>query len=79
MNPESEIQRLTFDVFGRIMTVVRSGGLWLLFSVSEHGMLSWITDVAIPAEITESEVLSFLDDSFHESVTIDNPVIRKLD
>lgn len=79
MNPDSQYQRLRFDVFGRIMVVDRREDEWLLFNVSPQGLLTRNTDVAIPAELIESELAGFLDDMYHESSSIEKPVVIKLD
>jgi hypothetical protein len=72
-------KRLRFDVFGTQMVIERRNEQWLLFNVSNHGLLTRITDVAIPAELTDSELITYLDDIFHEKATLENAAVKPLD
>jgi len=71
--------RLKFDVYGTQMIVERQNEQWLLFNVSNHGMLTRNRDVAIPADLVDSELIAYLDDLFHESATLENTEIKPLD
>jgi hypothetical protein len=59
-------QRFYYNVFGMTMGIERKSGHWLLFRISEEGKSSRVTDVGIPAELTENELATFLDDLYHE-------------
>jgi len=72
-------KRLIFDVFGTMMRVEYRQEQWLLYRMTADGKSSRIWDVAIPAELTEPELASFLDDMFHEYASAENPLVRQLD
>ena len=79
MIQEPKGKRFSFDVFGKHMVIERQNEQWLLFNVSAQGMLFRNADVAIPAEMADVELLTYLDDLFHESATIENAEIKILD
>jgi hypothetical protein len=72
------INRLKFDVFGRIMIAERSGHAWKLFVVGGDGKRS-PADVVVPHFVRESELEQFLDDIFHEMATRERPSVRRID
>jgi len=79
MIPKASNKRFGFDVFGKHMVIERLNEQWLLFNVSAQGMLVRNTDVAIPADMADAELLTYLDDLFHENATIENAEIKTLD
>lgn len=69
--------RILFDVYGTKMSVERRDDEWILYRESETGMRVKIYDVYIPSEIAADELLSFLDDMYHEHAnTSQTKVIR---
>lgn len=63
------------NVFGRSMSVRRVGEEWQLFSESQTGMRSRVYDVVIPPELTEEQLLGYLDDIYHEQASAQNPKV----
>ena len=78
MKPEASNQRYYFDVFGTFMRVDRRDGQWRLFKVSADGKSSRIHDIFIPEDIHEGELITFLDDMFHEYSSPANDTVRML-
>lgn len=78
MNPEPDGQRYCYDVFGTTMRVERREGRWQLFRVSSEGKSSQVIDVVIPDDLTEQELVVFLDDLYHEMASAEHvSVIRR--
>ena len=78
MKPDSPSQRCYYDVFGTTMRVDRRGGEWQLFRVSAEGKSSRVSDISIPDDLPEIELVKFLDDMFHEFATPANDKVKKL-
>ncbi|ASJ98345.1 DUF7661 family protein [Shewanella marisflavi] len=66
---------LRINVFGRSMSVRRVGEEWQLFSESQTGMRSRVYDVVIPPELTEEQLLGYLDDIYHKQASAQNPKV----
>ncbi|WP_350355019.1 DUF7661 family protein [Shewanella alkalitolerans] len=64
------------NVFGRSMSVRRVGEEWQLFNESQTGMRSRVYDVVIPPELAEDQLLSYLDDIYHEQASAQHPEVR---
>ena len=64
---------LKFNVFGRIMSVLKINNEWQLFNEPDIGIRSRVYDVVIPAELSEDELLTYLDDIYHELATEKRP------
>lgn len=64
------------NVFGRSMSVRRVGEEWQLFNESQTGMRSRVYDVVIPPKLTEAQLLSYLDDIYHEQASVQHPEVR---
>jgi hypothetical protein len=56
-------------VFGKRMSIQRKDGEWLLFRESDTGVRAREYEIAIPADLAESELATYLADIFHESAT----------
>ncbi|MCW8329446.1 hypothetical protein MD588_11565 [Photobacterium sp. SDRW27] len=69
---------IKFDVFGKLMSVQRKNEEWLLFMESDTSMRVRIYDVAIPAELDESELAGYLADIFHENVQSPHLIVERL-
>ena len=57
---------IKFNVFGTLMSVQRKDQQWLLFRESDTGIRARVYDVIIPVELKEEELLTYLDDIYHE-------------
>jgi hypothetical protein len=53
-------------VFGQKMSVQRKLDEWLLFTDPNSGLRARVYDVVIPPDLTEDELVSYLDDIYHE-------------
>ena len=51
------------------MSIQRKDGEWLLFRESDTGVRAREYEIAIPADLAESELTTYLADIFHESAT----------
>ena len=60
---------IRFMVFGKRMSIQRKDGEWLLFRESDTGVRAREYEIAIPADLAESELTTYLADIFHESAT----------
>ncbi|NHC12972.1 DUF7661 family protein [Motilibacter deserti] len=60
------MQRLRFDVYGRLrLEVVRDGGQWRVYRLGD-GVRRPDPDVVIPPEVTADRVADVLEVEFHE-------------
>ena len=59
---------MKFDVFGRVIEVVRENDEWVIYDLGE-GKKRMVKDFYIPSECEASEIAVYLDDLFHESAT----------
>jgi hypothetical protein len=72
------MKTLRFNVFGRIVSVHREGGLWQAYSVGTDGKRS-PAGFVIPDFVTEEEMAQYLFDLFHENATPTNGDVRRID
>jgi hypothetical protein len=70
---------IKFNVFGMRMSVQRKDNEWLLFRDSNTGIRARIYEVAIPADLEENELATYLADIFHESANEKHPSVVRLD
>jgi hypothetical protein len=70
---------IKFNVFGMRMSVQRKDNEWLLFRDSNTGIRARIYEVAIPADLEETELATYLADIFHESANEKHPSVVRLD
>ena len=70
--------RILFDVFGKRMSVQRKDHEWLLFRESNTGVKARIFEVAIPADLKETELATYLADIYHESANEKHPSVVRL-
>ncbi len=60
---------MKYDIYGRFqLEVFRENGAWAVYRIGQ-GLKSLAHDVVLPNDLEEGEVLTFLDDLFHESDT----------
>ena len=64
---------IKFNVFGRTMFVLKTNDEWQLFNEPDIGIRSRVYDVVIPSELSEDELLTYLDDIYHELATEKRP------
>jgi len=57
---------MKLNVFGTEMEVVRRDGQWLAFYLGNEGKKRLADDLSIPAELDESELMTYLADVYHE-------------
>lgn len=58
---------LIYNVFGRHIGIKREGVRWLVFRADlTERKFSRLYDIAIPDNMTEDEILGWLDDIFHK-------------
>jgi hypothetical protein len=65
------------DVFGKRMLVERIGDNWRTYLLGADGKRSAV-NVAIPASVTESELVQYFDDLYHEAATPRRPAVVRL-
>ncbi len=70
---------IKFDVFGRKVLVARIEDGWQAFYVGNEGKRRAATDIIIPGNIDESNLLQYLDDLCHEWATDRNNCVRRVD
>jgi hypothetical protein len=69
---------LKFDVFGRIVIVMRVGESWKTCYAGSEGKRRPATDIVIPASIDEAGLCQYLSDLCHEWATSSHPDVRQL-
>lgn len=70
---------LIYDVFGRHIGVQRQHDRWLVFRVDmSEQKFSRLYDVIIPDDLTETEIVGWLDDIFHEAATAKHPDVTRI-
>lgn len=70
-------ESLLFNVFGRMMQAQRTDGRWQLFLVGAEGKKRPVPDVTVPPHLSAEELLTFLDDLYHEFATPSHPAVRR--
>ena len=70
---------IKFDVFGKRMSVQRKDGEWLLYQESNTGIRARVFQAAIPSDLEETELVTYLADIFHESANEKHPDVIRLD
>jgi len=70
---------IKFDVFGKRMSVQRKEDEWLLFRESNTGVRARAYEVAIPADLEEAQLATYLADIFHESANEKHSSVVRLD
>ena len=73
----TKAESLLFDVFGRIMQAQRIDGRWQLFLVGDEGKKRPVPDVTVPPHLSAEELLTFLDDVYHEYASPSHPSVRR--
>ena len=61
------------------MSVQRKDDQWLLFRESNTGIRARVFQVAIPDDLDESELATYLADIYHEAANEKHPAVVRLD
>ena len=71
---------LIYNVFGRHIGVQRKNERWLVFRADlTERKFSRLYDIAIPDDMTESEIAGWLGDIFHEAATERYPNVERIE
>ena len=65
------------DVFGKHMLVERFEDTWRTYLVGSDGKRS-LFHIAIPASLTEDELVQYFDDLYHEAASPRRPAVVRL-
>jgi hypothetical protein len=60
------------------MFVSRKNGEWILLKELGMGMKTPVTDIAIPTDLKESELETYLDDIYHELASEKFPTVVRV-
>ena len=71
--------RLRLNAFGRIMDIERIDNTWIAFDKGNEGKRRQASDIVIPSSLKHDELITYLDDLFHESASVSFPNIFDLD
>ena len=74
---DEQAESLLLDVFGRLMQAQRTEGRWQLFLVGTEGKKRPVPDVSVPPHLSAEELLTFLDDLYHEFASPSHPSVRQ--
>ena len=69
---------MKLDAYGKRLEIRRENEKWLIYELGE-GKKKRSNDIYIPSEYSEAEVISYLEDLFHERATPANPNIKIID
>ena len=69
---------LKFDVFGIDVLIVKADDGWKAYYLGSEGKRRPANDISVPPNITESEMVQYLDDLCHEWATDRNNSVKKL-
>ncbi|MFA1016592.1 hypothetical protein AB8780_02935 [Enterobacter sp. SAT-E-asb] len=71
---------LIYNVFGRHIGVQRKNDRWLVFRADlTERKFSRLYDIAIPDDMREGEIASWLGDIFHEAATARHPNVERIE
>jgi len=73
------MKSLKFDVFGREVLIVEKDSEWEAFYLGSEGKRRVAKDIVVPSNITESQMLQYLDDLCHEWATDRNNSVKRVD
>ena len=73
------MKTLKFDVFGRDVLIVESGGGWEAFYLGSEGKRRPARGIIVPPNIVESKMIQYLDDLCHEWATDRNNSVKRVD
>ncbi|NOJ18153.1 DUF7661 family protein [Vibrio jasicida] len=67
------------NVFGKIMLAECKDGIWTLYIDSETSIKRPIRDFVVPSFLDEDELLTYLDDMYHEHATATHPNVFRIE
>ena len=67
---------MIIDLYGKEIEVIRNNNRWQVFILGTEGKKRPAKDIAIPSTITESELVDYLADIYHESANWKNPEVK---
>jgi len=73
------MKSLKFEVFGRDVLIVETGGGWQAFYLGNEGKRRLARDITVPPNIEESKMAQYLDDLCHEWATDRNNSVKRVD
>jgi hypothetical protein len=65
------------DVFGKRMLVERDQGAWRTYLLGSDGKRS-LVDIHVPETLSETEIVQYFDDIYHEAATPRRPAVVRL-
>ncbi|CAH9053668.1 hypothetical protein PSECIP111854_01215 [Pseudoalteromonas sp. CIP111854] len=68
-----------FNVFGRVMSVIRINEQWQLFKESDTSMRVRVYDVVIPPNLEAVALTQYLDDIYHELASGKYPSVERIE
>ncbi|CAH9061155.1 hypothetical protein PSECIP111951_02428 [Pseudoalteromonas holothuriae] len=68
-----------FNVFGRVMSVIRINEQWQLFKESDTSMRVRVYDVVIPSNLEAVALKQYLDDIYHELASGKYPSVERIE
>ena len=81
MTPEpggAAVKAIEFDVFGKRILALRNNGAWELFETGNEGRSRRYGGTIVPPDLSENELLTFLDDFFHAYATPRHAHVRRV-
>lgn len=70
---------MKLNVYGRIkIEILRENDEWVVYVLGE-GKKRPVNDIVIPSDVKETELITFIEDLFHESATPTNKDIKIID
>ncbi len=68
---------MKLDIYGRMeIEVIHSDNHWTAYRLGNEGKKRKLHEISIPAELSEQDVLIYLEDIFHECATPNNTNVR---
>ncbi|WP_105069394.1 DUF7661 family protein [Vibrio jasicida] len=67
------------NVFGKIMLAECKDGIWTFYIDSETSIKRPIRDFVVPPFLDEDQLLTYLDDMYHEHATATHPNVFRIE
>ena len=71
--------RLRVNAFGRFLEIEWTNHQWVAFDKGNEGKRRKARDIVIPASLSSTELIAYLDDLLHERATKSHPEVIELD
>ena len=72
------MEEYRFNVFGTLVAVVGTAGVWRAFYLGVEGKRR-LADFVVPVHVASDGLAEYLDDLFHENATPRNNVVVRVD